>query len=53
MNLFVVFRDQAEDSDATRYEIATAALDDGTSYLVLLVTRSFASASVQEGKRPD
>ncbi|ETS63372.1 hypothetical protein PaG_01653 [Moesziomyces aphidis] len=30
MNLFVVFRDQSADGETTNYEIATAALDDGT-----------------------
>lgn len=30
MNLFVVFRDQASDSETTKYEVTTAGLEDGT-----------------------
>ncbi|CBQ67506.1 probable BAT2-branched-chain-amino-acid transaminase (cytosolic) [Sporisorium reilianum SRZ2] len=53
MNLFVVFRDQATDGEATRYEVATAALDDGTILpgvtrdTILSLLRAYKAGNVQ------
>lgn len=53
MNLFVVFRDQGVDSESTRYQVATAALDDGTILpgvtrdTILSLLRAYKAGNVQ------
>lgn len=53
MNLFVVLRDQSTDSDATKYEIATASLEDGTILpgvtrdTILSLLRAYKAGNVQ------
>ncbi|SNX81422.1 probable BAT2 - branched-chain-amino-acid transaminase (cytosolic) [Melanopsichium pennsylvanicum] len=53
MNLFVVFRDQPVDGESTKYEIATATLDDGTILpgvtrdTILSLLRAYKAGKVQ------